>query len=224
MFSLANQLYSYITPATKTSDSRAEEAGESAQAPSVPTAEPATQTDEQGRTLGLEDPSDPALEDNALELAATVGGLVPADGKPFVDPKIYGGSSLNRSAGLGEPLNVIVSSLSSPAVLTRKGLRNYFRSLDFDFECLGLHSGNPQQAFLDPRGWVDQAFLFREVYTPLDHVFGTCLESLAGGNHIRAWQQAGELLIETESLRILTQCCIGCRGKRHRRLVPGCQL
>ena len=29
------------------------------------------------------------------------------------------------------------------------------------------------------------------MYTPLDHVFGTCIESLVGGNHIRAWQQQG---------------------------------
>lgn len=117
--------------------------------------------------------------------------LVPSEGKDYVDPRIYGGSTLDSSAGLGEPLNVIVSALSSPEVLTRKGLQSYFRSLEFDFECLGLHSGVPQTAWLDPRGPQPQAFLYREVYTPLDYVFGTCVESLKGGNHIRAWQQQG---------------------------------
>ncbi|CAO1614348.1 unnamed protein product [Parajaminaea phylloscopi] len=141
--------------------------------------------------LGLEDPGDPVFADDVAVSNGSVAGLLPSKGQPFVDPTLYGGSNLDSSNGLGEPLNVIVSALSSPAVLTRKGLRNYFRSLDFDFECLGLHSGTPQKAFLDPRGWLDQAFLFREVYTPLDHVFGTCIESVVGGNHIRAWQQAG---------------------------------
>lgn len=177
---------------------------------------PAVQVDENGRRLGLEDPNNPALVDDpnifptGAPVAAVAGPkpgevitnypaptgdpsktLVPSVGKPFIDPRVYGGRNLDQSAGLGEPLNVVISALSSPDVLTRKGLQSYFRSLDFDFECLGLNAGSPQQAWLDPRGWVDQNFLFREVYTPLDHLFGTCLESLVGGNHIRAWQQQG---------------------------------
>lgn len=166
---------------------------------------PQVQVDENGRRLGLEDPNDPALVDDPTIFAAgapsddnypapTSGPsktLLPSTGKPFIDPRLYGGRSLDLSAGLGEPLNVIISSLSSPELLTRKGLQSYFRSLDFDFECFGLHSGKPQQAWLDPRGWQDEIFLFREVYTPLDHLFGTCIESLMGGNHIRAWQQQG---------------------------------
>ncbi|PWN37368.1 uncharacterized protein FA14DRAFT_115623, partial [Meira miltonrushii] len=109
----------------------------------------------------------------------------------FINPTLYGGSMLDQSAGLGEPLNVIISALSTPELLSRKGLQGYLRSLDLDMECFGLHSGGPQKAFLDPRGWVDQNFLYREVYTPLDYLFGTCIESLKGGNHIRAWQQQG---------------------------------
>ncbi|PWN26448.1 hypothetical protein BDZ90DRAFT_233089 [Jaminaea rosea] len=171
-----------------------------------------TRVDERGRRLGLEDPDEPALKDDpaifvkvpkAQAKRVTVGGkraapetkvatsLVPSEGKDYIDPRVYGGTSLDSSAGLGEPLNVIVSALSSPEVLTRKGLQSYFRSLDFDFECFGLHSGTPQTAFLDLRGPIDQNFLYREVYTPLDHLFGTCIESLKGGNHIRAWQQQG---------------------------------
>ncbi|CAO1639023.1 unnamed protein product [Sympodiomycopsis kandeliae] len=178
-------------------------------APVKPSAELPRQeveTDENGRRIGLEDPDNPALIDDPAIFAsvpspssnypapegAPLKTLVPSAGKPFVDPRVYGGRGLDQSAGdLGEPLNVIISALSSPEILTRKGLQSYFRSLDFDFECLGLHAGTPQQAWLDPRGWQDQVFLFRQVYTPLDHLFGTCIESLMGGNHIRAWQQQG---------------------------------
>lgn len=138
-------------------------------------------TDASGRTLGLEDPNDPRLQDDPAifptisvpeptkkSLADPSKKLLDSKGKPFIDPRLYGGSMLDQSAGLGEPLNVIISALSTPDLLTRKGLQGYLRSLDFDMECLGLHSGNPQRAFLDPRGWVDENFLYREVYTPFE--------------------------------------------------------
>lgn len=152
-------------------------------------------TDEQGHTVGLEDPHNPALIDdpaifgsnlstveatniaahnassNEGDTSAPQKDLIDSRGKPFVDPKLYGGSlmgSFDPSTSLGEPLNVIISAQSSPAVLTRKGLQNYLRSLDLDMECLDLHSGSAQKAFLDPRGYVDQNFLYREVYTPLE--------------------------------------------------------
>lgn len=32
--------------------------------------------------------------------------------------------------------------------------------------------------------WIDN-------YLPSSYIFGTCIESLKGGNHIRAWQQQG---------------------------------
>lgn len=191
----------------------------------------AAQVDYQGRTLGLEDPNDPALRPdpttavranaqpkivpvttvtdpdliakvteatNAKQTSIplfptpteTVEGDVDVNQYGFIDPRVYGGTSFDLVGdGLHEPLNVIVSSLSSPAVLTRKGLQSYCRSLDFDRECLGLHAGGYQKAYIDARGWRDQEFIYRQVYTPLDHVFGTCLESLVGGNHFRAWQQ-----------------------------------
>ncbi|GAC94465.1 hypothetical protein PHSY_002036 [Pseudozyma hubeiensis SY62] len=194
---------------------------------------PAVQVDDQGRTLGLEDPQDPALQpipttvihatarpnivpttpvtDPALIAkvssatygkqtsiplfptpATTVTSNVDVNQYGFVDPRTYAGTSFDLVGdGLHEPLNVIVSSLSSPSILTKKGFQNYCRSLDFDKECLGLHAGGYQKAYVDPRGWLDQNFIYRQVYTPLDHVFGTCIESLVGGNHIRAWQQQG---------------------------------
>lgn len=194
---------------------------------------PTVQVDDQGRTLGVEDPDEPALQpDPTLALRATarpnivpttsvtdptliaevtevtygqqtsipmfptpsstIAGDVHVNQYGFVDPRLYSGTSFDLVGdGLHEPLNVIVSSHSSPAILTRKGLQNYCRSLDFDRECLGLHAGGYQKAYIDPRGWRDQEFIYRQVYTPLDHVFGTCIESLVGGNHIRAWQQQG---------------------------------
>ncbi|KAJ9480314.1 hypothetical protein PHBOTO_003565 [Pseudozyma hubeiensis] len=194
---------------------------------------PAVQVDDQGRTLGLEDPEDPALQpeptaaihatsrpnivptisvtDPALIAkvssatygkqtsiplfpvpSTTVTGDVDVNEYGFVDPRTYAGTSFDLVGnGLHEPLNVIISSLSSPSILTKKGFQTYCRSLDFDKECLGLHAGGYQKAYVDPRGWLDQNFIYRQVYTPLDHVFGTCIESLVGGNHIRAWQQQG---------------------------------
>lgn len=118
--------------------------------------------------------------------------LVDPAGEGFVDPRVYGGSNFDLVGnGQHEPLNVIISGNSSPDILTRKGFQGYCRSLDFDKQCLGLHAGAFQKGWTDPRGWRDQEFLYREVYTPFDHVFGTCIESLIGGNHIRAWQQQG---------------------------------
>ena len=143
----------------------------------------AAMTDPQGRTKGLEDPLNPALIDDPLIFSSSIPvvtadsvpagqvskDLIDSKGKPFIDPRLYGGSSLDKSTPTaGEPLNVIISALSSPAILTAKGLQNYLRSLDLDFECLGLHAGGPQQAWLDPRGYFDQQFLYREVYTPLE--------------------------------------------------------
>ncbi|KAJ1023575.1 hypothetical protein NDA16_003192 [Ustilago loliicola] len=198
-----------------------------------PQPEPQAQVDDQGRTLGLEDPNDPALKDDpntALRASArpyvvpvtsvsdpallaevqevTYGAQtsIPLFPLPdhasnevedvnqygFTDPRIYGGTSFDLVGnGMHEPLNIIISSYSSPSILTRKGFQSYCRALDFDRECLGLHAGGYQKAYIDPRGWRDQEFIYREAYTPFDHVFGTCIESLVGGNHIRAWQQQG---------------------------------
>jgi len=110
----------------------------------------------------------------------------------YFDPKPGGGSMLNLDANsrLGEPLNVIVSALSSVAVLTDDGFLNYARSIGFSDECLGLHLGTPQSANLgDGNGFVNQTMELREDY--FDPNFGTCLESLMGGNHFRVFRQNG---------------------------------
>jgi len=98
-----------------------------------------------------------------------------------------GGSS---PSDLGEPLNVIISGLSSPAVLTDAGFLNFAKAIGFSTECLGIHLGGPQSANLgDGNGYVNQTVELREDYG--DPELGTCLESLIGGNHLRVFRQNG---------------------------------
>ncbi|KAF8972963.1 hypothetical protein BDZ97DRAFT_1649476 [Flammula alnicola] len=109
----------------------------------------------------------------------------------FFNPTAGGGSMLDNAApGLGEPLNVIVSGLSSPAVLTDAGIVNFAKAIGFSTECLGIHLGGPQSANLgDGNGSVNQTMELRQDYGNAD--VGTCLESLIGGNHFRVFRQNG---------------------------------
>ncbi|KAJ7502749.1 hypothetical protein B0H11DRAFT_1986188 [Mycena galericulata] len=115
----------------------------------------------------------------------------------FVNPDLNGGQMLTDATGgfgasgdLGEPLNVIISGESSPAVLTDAGFLNFAQAIGFSFECLGLHLGGPQSANLgDGHGWVNQTVEYRQDYG--DPALGTCLESLIGGNHLRVFRQNG---------------------------------
>ncbi|KAL7410455.1 hypothetical protein BDY24DRAFT_399883 [Mrakia frigida] len=95
-------------------------------------------------------------------------------------------------AGLGEPLNIILSSDSSPEVLIdtpdNGGFRNYILGLDFSDSCLGLVATGGQKANLgDGQGITNQTdelrFNFGDIY------FGTCTETFNGGNHFRYWTQ-----------------------------------
>ncbi|EJD36089.1 hypothetical protein AURDEDRAFT_74611 [Auricularia subglabra TFB-10046 SS5] len=115
-------------------------------------------------------------------------------------------SQLDVAGDLGEPLNVIVSALSSPAVLTDDGFLNWLQSINFSTECLGLHIGDPQTANLgDGQGFVDQVKEYREDFGN-DEV-GTCLESLTGGDHLRMWRQAttGALFLAVSQEEDVTQ-------------------
>ncbi|KAJ7622822.1 hypothetical protein DFH06DRAFT_1231572 [Mycena polygramma] len=114
----------------------------------------------------------------------------------FFDPNANGGSMLDDASGgtgspdLGEPLNVIISGLSSPGVLTDAGFLNFAKAIGFSTECLGIHLGGPQSANLgDGNGFVNQTSELRQDYG--DSVLGTCLESLIGGNHLRVFRQNG---------------------------------
>ncbi|PPQ65019.1 hypothetical protein CVT26_015728 [Gymnopilus dilepis] len=111
----------------------------------------------------------------------------------FFNPAAGGGSMLDSAAPpLGEPLNVIVSGLSSPAVLTDDGFLNFAKAIGFSTECLGIHLGDPQSANLgDGHGSVNQTIELRQDFGDPD--LGTCLESLIGGNHLRVFRQNGPL-------------------------------
>ncbi|KAG8984618.1 hypothetical protein FRB94_008037 [Tulasnella sp. JGI-2019a] len=118
----------------------------------------------------------------------------------FYDPHLVdGGYMLTNSYNedpnqFGEPLNIIISAHSDPAVLVDQGsyggLRNYFQSLGFSSECLGASSGTQQTANLgDGRGYVTQMAVIRWDYG--NPTIGTCEETLNGGNHFRYWRQNG---------------------------------
>ncbi|EIM83848.1 uncharacterized protein STEHIDRAFT_62467 [Stereum hirsutum FP-91666 SS1] len=117
----------------------------------------------------------------------------------FVDPTLLGGSLLDDAGGgLGEPLNVIISGLSSADVLTDDGFTNFARAAGMSTECLGIHLGAPQSANLgDGNGAVNQTVELRQDFG--DAAAGTCLESLIGGNHLRMFRQNG-ILADTGAL------------------------
>ncbi|KDQ62692.1 hypothetical protein JAAARDRAFT_121300 [Jaapia argillacea MUCL 33604] len=106
------------------------------------------------------------------------------------DPRLNGGRFLDFTTKThGEPLNVIISGLSDPFILTEFGFHQYAKSIGFSEECMGLHYGNIHEADLgDGDGRKQEMFLARQYYFP---VWGTCWESVAGGQHFRAWKQNG---------------------------------
>jgi len=108
----------------------------------------------------------------------------------WYNPNLGGGQMLDFTLPkLGEPINVIISGLSDTTVLSHQGLHRYAKSIGFSEECLGMHIGNLHEADLgDGDGRKYEQFLARQHYFP---VWGTCWESLYGGNHFRAWKQNG---------------------------------
>jgi hypothetical protein len=131
-----------------------------------------------------------ALEPLAVKQPACETASV--DAINFVDPRPGGGSLLDHDSGsgLGEPLNVIISGLSSPWVLADGGFVHFANAIGFGIECFGAHLGAPQTANLgDGNGSVNQSIELRNDYGNPD--IGTCWESLVGGNHLRMWHQTG---------------------------------
>jgi len=130
----------------------------------------------------------------------------------YIPPASNGGSQLDSSAGLGEPLNIIISGLSSPEVLSTPGVIQWANSIGFARECLGFHIGNPQTANLgDGRGWVNETAVIRADYK--DTFLGTCIESLTGGNHFRFWQQ-------TTTNAIFLAVSVEQDANKHHNIVP----
>ncbi|EPT05377.1 hypothetical protein FOMPIDRAFT_1057626 [Fomitopsis schrenkii] len=121
------------------------------------------------------------------------GELPPVENTPgWVDPRLNGGRLLDfTTPDLGEPLNVIISALSDPFILTESGLHTYAKSIGFSKECLGLHYGHIHEADLgDGLGRKPEELLYRQDYFP---IIGTCWESVRGGHHFRAWKQNGTI-------------------------------
>lgn len=118
----------------------------------------------------------------------------------FVNPTSGGGSLLTQventfPPGQREPVNIIISANSDPAVLLDSeddgGLRNYWLSLQFSGECLGQHAGSNQQVDLgDGHGPLDETAVIRFNFG--DPQLGTCRETINGGNHFRYWVQDGD--------------------------------
>jgi len=131
--------------------------------------------------LGLQ-----AALDSLFEPKQPVQGLASITAADFINPTLGGGSLLDHDSrsGLGEPLNVIISGLSSEWVLSDGGFLHYAYALGF-----GARLGNPQKANLgDGRGWVNQTIELRNDYG--NNIIGTCWESLVGDNHLRMWRQS----------------------------------
>ncbi|KAF9517273.1 hypothetical protein BS47DRAFT_1314570 [Hydnum rufescens UP504] len=123
--------------------------------------------------------------------------LIPPAG--YINPAAGGGQMLTSipvtyPAGLGEPINAIISAKSDPAVLVNQeisgGLLNYFLSFNFSIECLGQHLGGDQSANLgDGNGFQNETAVIRYNYGN-PHT-GSCTETIQGGNHFRYWIQNG---------------------------------
>jgi len=97
-------------------------------------------------------------------------------------------------AGLGEPLNAIITGDSDADLLMDNqvdgGLRNYFLSFGYSSECLGQHLGDDQGANLgDGHGYLNETAVIRWNYG--DPQLGSCKETVEGGGHFRFWVQDG---------------------------------
>lgn len=118
--------------------------------------------------------------------AAWLAGIQTQSSAPLTPSKITLTTLMQTIPGsnLGEPLNVIISSASSPEILTDEGIASYLSSLYYSpNSCLGITLGEEQGADLnDGQGNVNQTELYR-------YNFGagtmTCQESINGGEHIR---------------------------------------
>ncbi|KAJ9127363.1 hypothetical protein QFC24_000770 [Naganishia onofrii] len=95
-------------------------------------------------------------------------------------------------AGLGEPLNAILSAESDARVLDvnsdKGGFLNYMLSTSLGEECFGQHYGDLQSANLgDGQGNATELEVLRWNYG--DPYIGTCRETFNGGLHLRYWRQ-----------------------------------
>ncbi|BGP32294.1 hypothetical protein JCM10296v2_004075 [Rhodotorula toruloides] len=113
----------------------------------------------------------------------------------YYNPTSNGGQWLTLARdtyppGLGEPINLVISSESDGLLMTDDGFFDFCESINFSGECLGQTGGLRQAANLgDGKGMINQTTLLRENFG--DPSFGTCLETVNGGFHFRVWRQNG---------------------------------
>jgi hypothetical protein len=170
----------------------------------------------------------PSSHDTVIGSAASLHPYKRDGDKGYTDPVAGGGymltvsSRLNSNgdkemlmaqivngtypAGLGEPLNVILSTKSDKEVIVKGldngGFLNYMlcvlsplgdgytdsSSAGLGEECLGQHLGSLQEANLgDGQGNVTEVEELRWNYG--DPYLGTCKETFDGGLHLRYWIQ-----------------------------------
>ncbi|BGP16408.1 hypothetical protein JCM10213_004036 [Rhodosporidiobolus nylandii] len=113
----------------------------------------------------------------------------------YYNPTEGGGSWLTLArntypAGLGEPINVVISAESDGLLMTDEGFFDYAESLEYSGEFLGQTGGERQAANLgDGQGEINQTTLLRYNYG--DPAWGTGWETINGGSHFRVWRQNG---------------------------------
>lgn len=142
-------------------------------------------------------------------LVALAASFVAAGGEQYASPSSHGGKILTNQS---EPLNVIISGTSDPAVLSPDGFAAYVSSLKFDPDSFAGQSSNndAQQANLgDGNGWMNQTGLYRK--TP------ALMEVLQGGNHFRYWVQNGK---KANTGAIFIAASIEMGLKQHHNIVP----
>ncbi|ORY32552.1 hypothetical protein BCR39DRAFT_522800 [Naematelia encephala] len=131
-------------------------------------------------------------------VSGTLSSLSRRDSAGYNNPNATGGSMLTivngtYPAGLGEPLNVILSANSNKDVLVKSaddgGFLNYMLSTFMGEECLGQHLGDDQMANLgDGQGNHTQVEELRWDFG--NPYIGTCQETFQGGLHLRYWVQS----------------------------------
>ncbi|GAA5911231.1 uncharacterized protein JCM6883_001949 [Sporobolomyces salmoneus] len=130
-----------------------------------------------------------------IEAATTTNSPTTHEDLGFHNPTSAGGSWLtkwnNWWAG-GEPLNVVISLHSDRRILDDfDTFLDYCASLRFSRQCFQWADGDSLQAanLGDGNEFVNQSTILRYNYD--DPIFGTCSESLQGGNHFRIFHQNG---------------------------------
>lgn len=118
----------------------------------------------------------------------------PSGSEAYINPSIFGGKVqmyyTTAHAPPPEPINVILIGQDGDGGTLRisdEHLHQWAQAMGYETDCMGLHKGNYFYAKIDSFGEKVQQHQFRQVVGP--RLFGSCLETLTGGNHFRAFRQ-----------------------------------